>query len=247
MGVLAVLGMLIINACGAALAQQKPTQHLLLADGLHIDKKPWPQQPAHNARNGVKATPNRRTTPGAVVQTPTATNTPASDITPQPTTTAAIIIPLTTVGAMPYGLPPAVTAEEQQLTQQLFARINADRAARGLPAYAWNPTLAAGARLHSFNMVHCGFNHTCPDGSTPCQRITAEGYVNHSDCGENIGYSGPFPTAWLGVLNIHNSMVNEPPTGWHRIYLFSQTIHSMGIGIYVDQNGYVYFTEDMVS
>ncbi|WP_201368567.1 hypothetical protein [Ktedonobacter robiniae] len=46
---------------------------------------------------------------------------------------------------------------------------------------------------------------------------------------------------------MHMSMVNEPPTGWHRIHLFSTTLHRIGIGIYVDPSGWVWFTEDMVS
>ncbi len=139
-----------------------------------------------------------------------------------------------------------MTAQELQLTQQLFALINSDRAARGLYPYTWNALLAGGARLHSWNMVHCGFSHTCPDGQDQCQRIAAEGFAGYKDCGENIAYAGPFPTAWDGVRNIQESMANEPPTGWHRIHLFSTTLTSIGVGLYVDSGGYIWFTEDMV-
>jgi uncharacterized protein YkwD len=140
-----------------------------------------------------------------------------------------------------------MTAEETQLTQQLFVVINRDRAARGLFAYTWNPTLAGGARLHSWNMYHCGFSHTCPDGHPQCQRIADEGFAGYSDCGENIGYAGPFPTPYDGMHNIQETMANEPPTGWHYIHLFSQTLHRVGVGIYVDPSGYIWFTEDLVS
>jgi len=140
-----------------------------------------------------------------------------------------------------------MTASEVQLAQQLFALINSDRAARGLYPYGWDGMLAGGARLHSWNMFHCGFSHTCPDGLYQCQRIANEGFAGFSDCGENIGYAGPFPTAWAGVQKIQESMVNEPPTGWHRIHLFSQTLHKVGVGVFVDPNGYIWFTEDMVS
>ena len=140
-----------------------------------------------------------------------------------------------------------MTTEEIQLTQKLFAQINSDRAARGLYTYTWNETLAGGARLHSWNMYHCGFSHTCPDGRPQCTRIASEGFVGVSDCAENIAYAGPFPTAWQGTYKIQEGMVNEPPTGWHRIHLFSTTLHRLGVGVFVDPQGYIWFTEDMVS
>ena len=168
-------------------------------------------------------------------------------VAPTPTPQVPTNIPRTGVGAAPYGPPPPMTTEETQLTQQLFALINSDRAARGLYPYTWNATLAGGARLHSWNMYHCGFSHTCPDGRTQCQRIADEGFAGYSDCGECIGYAGPFPTPYAGMHNIQESMVNEPPTGWHRIHLLSTTLHRVGAGIYVDPQGYIWFTEDLVS
>jgi uncharacterized protein YkwD len=148
--------------------------------------------------------------------------------------------------AAPYG-PAPVTSEAQQLAQQLFQVINADRVACGLPPFAWNATLASGALLHSWNMDHCGFSHTCPDGSTQCQRIANEGFAGQSDCGENIGRAGPYPTPWAGVYSVQESMTHEPLGGWHRIHLFSTTLHQIGIGVYVDASGWPWFTEDMVS
>jgi uncharacterized protein YkwD len=143
-----------------------------------------------------------------------------------------------------------MTNEETQITQQLFGLINSDRAARGLYTYSWNGTLAGGARLHSWNMYHCGFSHTCPDGTPQCTRIEDEGFTNAAnaaDCGENIGYAGPYPTPWQGVKNIQEGMVNEPPTGWHRVHLLSTTLHTVGVGVYVDPTGFIWFTEDLVS
>jgi uncharacterized protein YkwD len=164
-----------------------------------------------------------------------------------PPTSESVPLPTTILGGSPYGSPLGATGEEVQLTQQLFALINSDRAARGLYAYQWNATLAGGARLHSWNMYHCGFSHTCPDGRSQCQRIADEGFAGYTDCGENIGYAGPYPTAAKGVYTIQESMANEPPTGWHRIHLFSTTLHRVGVGVYVDAGGYIWFTEDLVS
>lgn len=148
--------------------------------------------------------------------------------------------------AAPYG-PAPTSGEAQQLAQQLLQLINADRAACGLPAFSWNSTLASGALLHSWNMEHCGFSHTCPDGSAPCQRIANEGFAGSSDCGENIGEAGPSSPAWTNVANIQNSMENEPLGGWHRIHLFSTTLHRIGIGVYINSGGWVWFTEDMAA
>lgn len=125
--------------------------------------------------------------------------------------------------------------------------INQNRTACGLPPFTWNSTLASGALLHSWNMYHCGFSHYCPDGMSPYQRIANEGFAGYPDCGENIGEAGPYPTPWGGVYSVQESMENEPPTGWHRIHLFSTTLHQIGIGVYVAPNGWIWFTEDMTS
>ncbi len=193
--------------------------------------------------------PSQRSTP-VPAQLP---HLPSSTHTPSPVSNCIIYSDATTLVpaqdgglAAPYG-PAPVSSEAQQLTWQLFQLINNERAACGLPPFAWNSTLASGALLHSWNMDHCGFSHYCPDGSMPCQRIANEGFAGLSDCGESIGLAGPFPTPWAGVYSVQLSMANEPPGGWHRIHLFSTTLHRIGIGIYVTSDGWVYFTEDMVS
>jgi uncharacterized protein YkwD len=132
------------------------------------------------------------------------------------------------------------------LTQKLFAQINSDRAALGLYAFTWNTTLSGGARLHSYNMYYCGFSHTCPDGLDQCTRIGNEGFT-FTDCGENISEAGPSTPPWTNVYKIQESMMTEGATGWHYIHLTSKTLNRIGIGVYVDPSGWVWFTEDMVS
>lgn len=139
-----------------------------------------------------------------------------------------------------------MTAEELDLTQKLFELVNQDRAVRSLYPFEWNDTLAGGARLHAWNMYHCGLSHYCPDGHSPCQRIADEG-ISYTDCGENISYAGPYPNPWAGVYKIQEGMINEPSTGWHHIHLTSTTLHRIGIGVYVDPTGYIWFVEDMIS
>lgn len=196
---------------------QKTARQPLTSDSLVVDEHPTP-------------------TPGlSVIQqaaTPTPTKIPSSG---------------TATGPAPYGQPPAPTALETQLAQKLFDQMNQDRAARNLYAFTWNDTLANGARLHSWNMYHCGFSHTCPNGEDQCTRIGSEGFAGYTDCGECIGLAGPSNPPWTNVYAVQESMINEPPSGWHRIHLTSTTLHRVGVGIYIAPNGWVWFTEDMVS
>src|SRR5260221_3670034 len=87
-------------------------------------------------------------------------------------------------------------------------------------------------------MAHSGSSHTGRNGSPPYQRIADEGFAGLSDCGESIGRAGPYPTAWDGVYSVQESMAHEPLGGWHRIHLFSTTLHRIGIGVYVDSGGW---------
>jgi uncharacterized protein YkwD len=227
---LGLLGIVLLAACSPAQSTQTPPPQSFTGDSIHIV-----QQPTATPRLTI---PRQVSTPKPTPPPPTNTD---PGVTPPPP------IPVTGPGAAPYGQPPPLTAEEIQLTQQLFGLINSDRAARGLYPFAWRNVLAGGARLHSWNMYHCGFSHTCPDGRTQCLRIADEGFAGNTDCGECIGYAGPYPTAWDGVYTIQESMINEPPDGWHRIHLTSTTLHKVGVGIYVDPGGYIWFTEDLVS
>jgi uncharacterized protein YkwD len=218
---------LLVSACGTQPnAQQLAPSQPIISDAVRVPVKPAPTPQISIPSQIVTPTPTKvRTTPG---------NTPSN-------------FPGSGSGSAPWGPPPPLSAEEIQLTQQLFALINHDRAVRGLYPFIWNNTLAGGARLHSWNMIHCGFSHTCPDGLDQCTRIANEGFAGFTDCGENIAEAGPYPTAWGGVYNVQESMINEPPSGWHRIHLTSTTLHSIGVGVMVDARGWIWFTEDMVS
>ncbi|HLG61757.1 MAG TPA: CAP domain-containing protein [Ktedonosporobacter sp.] len=173
--------------------------------------------------------------------TPTATRAGQSQNPPSsnPTTPAS-------GGTGPYGTPPPLTTTESQLSQQLFALINQDRATQSLYAYVLNTTLSNGARLHSWAMAHCGLSHACPNEPQPCQRVLNEGF-QYTTCGENVGYTSPYPTAWSGVQVIEQSMLNEPPPAGHRYNLLNTSYHKIGIGIYIDTKGLIWITEDFVN
>lgn len=237
---LSILFILLLSACGSTQANHGTPSKPLLSDSLQISQQ--------RATPTMIVIPQQHATPTATRQPTTPTTTQGGTTTTPPAPPAPpSTLPVGASGPSPYGPPPAMTAEEVQLTQQLFALINSDRAARGLYPFVWNVTLAGGARLHSWNMTHCGFSHTCPDGRDQCVRIMSEGFQGVSDCGENIALAGPYPTPWGGVYNIQESMINEPPTGWHRIHLTSTTLHRIGVGVFVDSRGWIWFTEDMVS
>jgi uncharacterized protein YkwD len=240
----------LLAACGSAkIATSSLSSKSITSDSLsnsHLQKSPT-ALPTSIIQLSV---PSQRATP---VPTQVPRISPTSTSTPQPVSNCVIYsnattrVPAQNGGlAAPYG-PAPVSSEAQQLTQQLFQLINHERAACGLPPFAWSNTLASGALLHSWNMSHCGFSHYCPDGMSPYQRIADEGFAGLSDCGESIGLAGPYPTAWAGVYSVQESMANEPLGGWHRIHLFSTTLHFIGIGIYVDSRGWSWFTEDMLS
>ena len=228
--ILSLVLIVLLAACGAGQSSHITQVQPITADSLNIAQHPTPTTSIAIPRQiaTIVATPPTHTNPTGTTGAP-------------PTT-----IPGSGIGPAPYGLPPALTAEEIQLTQQLFALINHDRAVRGLYAFVWNATLAGGARLHSWNMVHCGFSHTCPDGLDQCVRIANEGFAGFADCGECIGLAGPSTPPWDNVYAVQESMINEGVNGWHYIHLTSTTLHRIGVGIYVS-NGWVWFTEDMVS
>jgi uncharacterized protein YkwD len=236
----------LLAACGSAKVMTSSlSSKSITSDSLSITRIQQSPTPTSILSLSI---PSQRATPTSNI-TSSSTNTPS----PVPVSNCVIYSFATTLVpaqngdlAAPYG-PAPVSSEAQQLTWQLFQLINHERANCGLPPFAWNNTLASGALLHSWNMAHCGFSHYCPDGSTPYQRIANEGFAGLSDCGESIGLAGPYPTAWAGVYSVQESMANEPLGGWHRIHLFSTTLHRIGIGIYVDSRGWPWFTEDMVS
>jgi uncharacterized protein YkwD len=230
--------MTLLSACGSSQqnAQRLVPSQPIVSDSVHVQSKSGPTPPISIVRQ---------------LATPTPTPVPPTPIVP-PTPTVPRSVPPTQIassgsGSAPYGQPSAMTTEEVQLTQQLFALINHDRAVRGLYPFIWNNTLAGGARLHSWNMINCGFSHTCPDGLDQCTRIANEGFAGFTDCGECIGLAGPYPTPYGGLYKVQESMMNEGLTGWHFIHLTSTTLHSIGVGIVVDARGSIWFTEDMVS
>ncbi len=67
-------------------------------------------------------------------------------------------------------------------------------------------------------------------------------------CGENVGYATARPSAWSGLQQIDQSMLNEqPPNDGHRRNLLSSSFHKIGIGVSIDTKGLVWVTEDFTN
>lgn len=241
-GLLYLILIVMLAACSSPVTRQTLSSSNIASNSLNYSEAQPSPTPTQMPQMSI---PSQRVTPTPTPAHTSQSQPPASNCVTYSNSTTRV--PAKNGGlAAPYG-PAPTSSEAQQLAQQLFQLINNDRAACGLPAFAWNSTLASGALLHSWNMYHCGFSHTCPDGMTQYQRIANEGFAGQSDCGENIGEAGPYPTPWGGVYKIQESMTHEPLGGWHRIHLYSTTLYRIGIGVYIDPSGMIWFTEDMAS
>jgi uncharacterized protein YkwD len=139
---------------------------------------------------------------------------------------------------------------EKQLAQQLFGQINIDRAAQGLPSYAWNDTLASGAYQHNIVMTTtgCGLLHQCPNEPTPCERFKSEG-ITLPACAENIDYSyiSAYSDAWTAIKTHteEGMLAEQAPNDGHRKNLLSTSLIQIGISVLIDSQGRAWVTEDM--
>ena len=104
---------------------------------------------------------------------------------------------------------------------RLFALINEQRIQNNLPAFEWDPALAAVARAHSIDMDRREFfEHNNPDGLTPFQRMKIGG-ITYKKAAENIvGTSTP-------ELMIRSWMNSEG----HRKNIMNPELNKTGVGI----------------
>lgn len=111
------------------------------------------------------------------------------------------------------------------------------------PPLAMNAQLMAAARVHSGDMFTNQYQgHTGTDGSSPGDRITAQGYT-WSTWGENVysysysvfyGHAG-FEVDWGGTTNT-GGMQNPPG---HRLNIHNSTFREVGVGVVDGVNGSV--------
>jgi len=122
---------------------------------------------------------------------------------------------------------PSSATKTDQMAADLFARLNAERAARHLAPLIWDPTLANYAASWSANMAGNGFRH-----SSIGSLLGPYNYV-----GENIASgSGGTP---VGAL--HNAWMHSDG---HRSNILAPGFTRVGVGAYCTADGSVYLTED---
>ena len=118
-------------------------------------------------------------------------------------------------------------SKSAQMASDLLTRLNAERAARHLPALVWDPTLAAYAGRWSATMATAGFAHSNISSLTG----------GYDYIGENIAEgsrgvtTGSLHVAWM-------------KSDGHRQNILSPGFTRVGIGAYCAGNGSIWLTED---
>jgi uncharacterized protein YkwD len=149
------------------------------------------------------------------------TTTATATTTTRPATTTTRATPPTTAPPTSAAGGPGGQSTTDKLTSDLFSRLNAERAARGLAALKWDTTLAGLAADWSAHMAATGdFSHRDlgAAGGLP-------GMGKFSALGENIAWVEGYP-----------SMGNQLHVGWmqsdgHRANMLQRGFDSVGIAV----------------
>jgi len=113
---------------------------------------------------------------------------------------------------------------EDDMATQLIAEINAFRVAQGVQPLRTDPRLTAAAARHSRNMAEqdC-FDHICPGGSSPGQRLAEAGY-RYRKFAENIAAGQPT------AKNVVAGWKQSPP---HRRNMLLPDARDVGAGYFM--------------
>jgi uncharacterized protein YkwD len=123
------------------------------------------------------------------------------------------------------------------LEARALVAINDVRIDRGRVALDVNPALAGAARAHSNDMIRRGyFDHVAPDGITAQDRVRRIG-LEFSRVGENLHRNAGFDNA---VATAVRSWIESDE---HRKLLLLPDFRETGVGVAVDDDGTVYFTQ----
>jgi uncharacterized protein YkwD len=140
-------------------------------------------------------------------------------------------------------LPSSSGGGGDQYQTQLFDLINASRASGGLPPYVFSLAQSNGTGSCIGSVGHS--EHMAQTETLAHDQFPADICLSWTSAGENIGY-------WSGVsesqaiINIHQSMMAEGPSGGHYQNIMSSTFTTVGLGLVVDANGTTWLTEDMI-
>ena len=130
----------------------------------------------------------------------------------------------------PTSVAPTCAAGERAnaAARDFYDRLNAERAARGRPALAWDPALANYASAWSQNMAANGFRHSTISNMW--------GIGSYNVIGENIamGYGSGTTAGTLHVAWMNSS--------GHRENMLSPQFDSVGIGVFCAADGSMWAT-----
>ena len=169
----------------------------------------------------------------AATKAPTATKAPAS--TPRPTA-APTAKPTAKPTSTPISSGDDTTESTTMQEQKLLNLLNHDRAANGLPALTLDSELSRIARMKSCDMKQSGyFAHESPTYGNAASMLTRFGY-SFAGVGENIAHHASVEKAEAAFMSSTGHRANILGSQWTKV----------GIGICIDNNGFVYVTQLLV-
>ena len=117
--------------------------------------------------------------------------------------------------------------------QKLLNLVNRDRAANGLEPLKEDPALSALARLKSEDMNQGNYlAHESPTYGNAANMLTEHGY-EYRGVGENIAHHRDVEKAEAAFMS----------SDGHRANILGSQWTAIGVGVSLDENGYVYATE----
>jgi uncharacterized protein YkwD len=129
--------------------------------------------------------------------------------------------------------PPKPQPQPPSPIRQVLDLVNAERAARGLPAMVADQRLDLAAQRHSEDQASMRrMSHTGSDGSTLAQRIDRVGFPWRS-AAENVAYG------YASAAAVMTGWMNS--TG-HRLNILSSNTH-IGVGLAYTADGVPYWTQ----
>lgn len=126
--------------------------------------------------------------------------------------------------AAPPASGPGITPRANAFEAEVFRLTNIERTSRGLPPLHWHTGLGQVSHNFSRDMSNRGFfNHICPSGTSPTDRVRAVGIVYTWGAGENIAMGHRTPQ------DVVRGWMNSPG---HRANILREVYTHIGIGFY---------------
>jgi len=141
--------------------------------------------------------------------------------------------------APPPPPPPVVTVGGAlPISAELVAIVNAERTSRGIAPVTVNPLLTRAAELHSAEQASLGrISHSGANGSTPGQRIRAQGY-SYRTWAENVA------SGYTTSAAVMAGLMSSPG---HRANILNPAMTEIGVAAVPRADGRIYWTMDFAA